>query len=380
MTRPRLARVAWGLGGLGVAFVLIAAVFFAAGGHSAHNLYGNEPAIGLGFSAVGAVVAARVPQNSLGWFLLLTGLVHASGLASIEYLSWLGPHQVHDVPVGLVIYAEMSWLPGVITLFTLVPLLFPTGRPLPGRWRWLLWSTGFATVVTVFGVLTNTREWTDFHVANPAYAPTIGQAGGPAFPLMLLTALGCIASLIVRYRRSHGALRDQLRLFVWAATSGSAIIAVEIFTNAHTTTTVLLQFVAVFAFPLSIGAAILRYRLYDIDRVVSRTVSYAVITGLLVGIYVGCVALTTRLMPLSSAVGVAASTLVAAALFQPVRRRVQHAVDRRFNRQRYDAGRTVDAFASRLRDNVDPDVVRADLLAVAAQAMQPATMSLWVSS
>ncbi|HET6909484.1 MAG TPA: hypothetical protein VFH54_09115 [Mycobacteriales bacterium] len=380
MRRPGLHQLAWGAGALGVGFVVVAAVFFAAGGHRVHNLYGNEAAIGLGFTVVGAVVAARVPQNSLGWLLLAVGLVHASGLASIEYLSWLGLHRVHEVPVGFVIFAEMSWLPGVITLFTLVPLLFPTGRPLPGRWRWLVWAVGFSTVVAVFGVLTNTREWPDFHVANPAYSPTIGQAGGPAFPLMLLTAIGCIASIIVRYRRAGGALRDQLRLFVWAATMGSAVVAVLIITNAHNTVTVLLQFAAVFAFPLSIGAAILRYRLYDIDRIVSRTVSYAVITGLLVGVYIGCVTLTTRLMPLSSAVGVAASTLIAAALFQPLRRRIQHAVDRRFNRQRYDAGKTVDVFASRLRDVVDPDLVRSDLLLVAAQAMQPATMSLWVAS
>lgn len=372
--------LAWSLGGVGLALLALAAVFFAAGGHSEHNLYGNEAAIGLGFTAVGAVVAARVPSNSLGWLLLVAGLIHASGLASIEYLSWLGPHRVHAVSSGLVIYAEMSWMPGFITLFTLVPLLFPTGRPMPGRWQWLLWATAFAFAVGVFGVLTNTREWPDFHVANPAYSPTIGKIGGPTFPLLLLTVIGCIASLIVRYRRARGVLRQQLRWFVWTASLGSVIVAVELIVNAHNPATVLLQFFAVFAIPLSMGTAILRYRLYDIDRIVSRTVSYAAITGLLVGVYISCVALTTRLIPLSSSVGIAASTLVAAALFQPVRRRVQRSVDRRFNRQRYDSARTVESFAIRLRDEVDADVVQADLLTVAATAMQPSTVSLWVAS
>jgi hypothetical protein len=130
---------------------------------------------------------------------------------------------------------------------------------------------------------------------------------------------------------------------------------------------------------VAVAVAVLRYRLYDVDRVISRTLSYAAVTGLLVATYVGCVALSTRALPFSSSIGVAASTLAVAALFTPMRRRVQMAVDHRFNRARYDAARTVDAFALRLRDEVDPDLVRADLLAVTTSAIQPATVSLWVA-
>jgi hypothetical protein len=130
--------------------------------------------------------------------------------------------------------------------------------------------------------------------------------------------------------------------------------------------------------PTAIAISVLRYRLYDIDRILSRAVAYLLVTGLLVGVYVGLVTLTTSLLSFGGSIGVAASTLAAAALFHPVRRRVQHAVDRRFNRQRYDAGRIVDGFAVRLRDAVDPDLVRSDLLSVAATTVQPASVSLWV--
>jgi len=132
--------------------------------------------------------------------------------------------------------------------------------------------------------------------------------------------------------------------------------------------------------PICAGIAILRYRLFDIDRIVSRAVGYLLITGLLVGVYVGCIAVTDVVLPVGSSFGVAAATLAAAALFQPVRRRVQRVVDHRFNRSQYDAARTVDAFAVRLRDEVDPDVVRHDLLDVTARAIEPSSISLWVAS
>jgi hypothetical protein len=127
------------------------------------------------------------------------------------------------------------------------------------------------------------------------------------------------------------------------------------------------------------AVAILKYRLYDIDRIISRTLAYAIVTGLLIGVYVGLVTLTTRVLPFTSAVGVAMSTLAAAAIFNPVRRRVQHAVDRRFNRARYDADQTVAVFAARLKDAVDLDSVRDDLAEVVDQALKPAHVSVWIS-
>ena len=380
MSQRWAVRLASSLGVIGLGLVAVAVAFFAAGGYTAHNLYGNEAGITLGFCAVGAVLAARVPRNSLGWLLLVTGVISAVGLATLEFVSWLGPQRVHEVPVGLVTYAEVSWLPGVVLLFTFVPLLFPTGRPLEGRWHWLLWAAGFAFVVAVFGVLTNTREWQEFHVLNPVYSPTVGKAGAPAFPLMLATALGCIASAIIRYRRAHGALRDQLRWFALASAVVTATIGVEVIVNAHNAASVIAQFIAVFGVPLSIGMAILRYRLYDIDHIVSRTVTYAIVTGVVVGVYVAGVAGVDAVLGSSSSVAVAASTLAAAAIFQPARRRVQRAVDRRFNRAAYDAQRTVEAFTTRLRGQVDVDGVNADLVATVERAVQPARVSVWLAS
>jgi hypothetical protein len=133
------------------------------------------------------------------------------------------------------------------------------------------------------------------------------------------------------------------------------------------------------ALPLSIGVAVLRYRLFDIDRIISRTLAYAIVTGLLVGVYAGLVLLATRVVSITAPVAVAASTLAAAALFNPLRRRVQRVVDRRFNRARYDAGRTVAAFAARLQDTVDLDSVRDDLAGVVQQALEPAHVSVWLS-
>jgi hypothetical protein len=133
------------------------------------------------------------------------------------------------------------------------------------------------------------------------------------------------------------------------------------------------------ALPVGIGVGILKYRLYDIDRIISRTLAYAIVTGLLVGVYAGLVLLATRVLPLSSPVAVAASTLAAAALFSPLRRRVQRAVDRRFNRARYDADQTVAAFAARLKDAVDLDTVRDDLAGAVHQALEPAHVSVWIS-
>jgi hypothetical protein len=381
LSHPRrgTATAAWALGVLGVGLVAAAAGFFAAGGHRVAALYGNEVGIAFGFTVVGAVVSARVSRNPLGWLMLAVGVVHAAGLAVLEWLSWLGP-DVHSVPSGIVTYAEVSWLPGFVALFTLVPLLFPTGRPPTPRWAVLVWTTSVAGIVMMFAVVVGTKSWTDFGLANPAYHPRLANVVVLAGPVMVASVLGCVASVVVRYRRSTGAQRQQLRWFVWACGVATPVIAVELWLNRHNAVTVAVQFLVVFAIPLTIGVAILRYRLYDIDRVISRTVSYTVVTGMLIAVYVGGVSLTTQLLPLSSSVGVAASTLAAAALFQPIRRRVQSVVDHRFNRARYDAGRTIEAFAVRLRDEVDPDVVRADLLQVATRAIQPASISLWVAS
>jgi hypothetical protein len=209
--------------------------------------------------------------------------------------------------------------------------------------------------------------------------------------MILILILGLSLSFIVRqalsWRRAAGERRQQLK---WLA-SGAFVSVVCLIVagnfgssgNGPAGPTLLgvltsLVWFGVAALPVSIGVAILKYRLYEIDRIISRTLAYAIVTGLLVGVYAGLVLLATEILRFSSPVAVAASTLVAAALFNPVRRRVQHAVDRRFNRARYDAERMVTAFAGRLQDAVDPDAVRADLTGVVHIALAPTHVSVWL--
>jgi hypothetical protein len=192
---------------------------------------------------------------------------------------------------------------------------------------------------------------------------------------ILVFLLGAV-SMIVRFRRAGQEERLQLKWFMYA----SAVFAVAFASASQFSTNPLPEFDALFPlFPVAVGIAILKYRLYDIDRLISRTLAYAIVTGLLVGVYAGLVLLATQVLRLHTAVAVAAATLAAAALFTRVRRRVQRIVDRRFNRVRYDADRTIAAFAGALRDAVDLDAARSDLLAAVNKAVEPAHLSLWMA-
>jgi len=202
---------------------------------------------------------------------------------------------------------------------------------------------------------------------------------------MLAMSPAFIGRQLLSWRRSSGERRQQLK---WLASGAAAAIVSLVIGTAFATTgpaTLVVEWVdnvawcGLGALPVSMGVAILRYRLYEIDRIISRTLAYAAVTALLVGVYAGLVLLSTDVLSLTSTVAVAASTLAAAALFNPVRRRVQRAVDRRFNRARYDADKTVAAFAGRLQDAVDLDSVQADLAGVVQQALEPAHVSVWIS-
>jgi len=231
----------------------------------------------------------------------------------------------------------------------------------------------------------------DSPMPNPVGAPgpagrmfTVMAFGGVL--LIAVTGLAAILSLAFRYRRAPTAERAQLKWLVYAGALIVAAVLGELvaarFIGPGATANNLQNAMgsgAVALVPVAIGVAVLKYRLYDIDRIISRTLAYAIVTGLLAGIYAGLVLLATQVLRFSSPVAVAASTLAAAALFSPVRRRVQHAVDRRFNRARYDADTTVEDFAARLKDAVDLDTVRDDLAGVVHTALQPTHISVWTS-
>jgi hypothetical protein len=340
--------------------------------------------LGVLAAALGALLLLRRPDQRVGWVvaalgttLLLQSAVDAYGFCSVF---------AQRLPADAYVYS-VARLPSLalVPLLSAMLLLFPTGSLPSPRWRWLGVALGIVTLATVPGEVGAAPSTTDLpQLANPwqlhsAVIKTIDSIGlGAAIPVLLL----CAASVVVRWRGGTDVVRRQIKALLAAAALWPPVIVTLLVTPSRFSDSV--WGASLFALPVAamivaVGVAVLRYRLYDIDRVISRTLSYALVTGLLVATYIGCVALTTRALPFASSIGVAASTLVVAAAFNPLRRRVQSGVDHRFNRARYDAARTIDRFALRLRDEVDPDSVRHDLLATAVASMQPELVSLWVS-
>jgi hypothetical protein len=279
-------------------------------------------------------------------------------------------------------------------LIALTLLLFPDGRLPSKRWQPALWTLfGGMFLLVVAGSFRPGRYSQPFaSQSNPLGLPGArGAMNGVDFGGWLLVLAGFLlgaVALVVRLRRARGIERQQLKLVlavgIVAAIATAALMSGWLISppGGHDPQApgrlriAALGFILT-AFPVAAGVAILRYRLYDIDRLISRTLSYLLLTAMLVGVYVGLIVVTTRLLPFSSPVGVAASTLAAAALFSPLRRRLQQLVDRRFNRARYDSEATVAAFTARLRDAIDPETVRDDLLGAVAGAVEPAHLSLW---
>jgi hypothetical protein len=204
------------------------------------------------------------------------------------------------------------------------------------------------------------------------------------FPLVAVCWLLSVGSQLLSYRRSTGDRRQQLKWLMSGSAIAGAGILIAVFLEGHRSEILQLlggiALAGTVAIPIAMGVAILKYRLFDIDRVISRTLAYAIVTGLLVGMYSGLVLLATRVVSVTTPVAVAASTLAAAALFNPLRRRVQRMLDRRFNRSRYDADQMVAAFAARLKDAVDLDSIRDDLASIIQQALEPVHVSVWTSS
>jgi hypothetical protein len=350
--------------------------------------------IGIPCAGVGALVARRQPGNPLGWLFLVAASCLFLATDGGDYASLVYRHG-HHLPYGAVGLACDGLWPAGLALFLVVILLFPDGTLSSVFWRWALRAYGalYATLLVSLGVFTA--------AALAAHPVRVDATGGLAaldnpagafatiYHVLLLALLaasiGFIGYQVLTWRRSAGMLRQQVKWLASGAavTMASAVIALA-FSSSGGTSTVQdwadnLAWFGLAALPLSMGVGILRYRLYEIDRIISRTLAYAVVTALLVGVYAGLVLLSTHVLTVNSPVAVAASTLAAAALFSPLRRRVQRVVDRRFNRARYDADLTVTAFAARLKDAVDLSAVRADLTSVVSGTLEPSHVSLWLS-
>ncbi len=347
------------------------------------------------FGVVGFVVAWRKPRNPLGWCLL--GLTVAGALSEDGSFYAIAGYRVRHgtLPLGWVaMLAQPGWAI-VIVLIGLTVLIFPDGTLPSPRLRWVLWlylALGLVWMVSAYVITVNAILRHDIRVDSGGNLLALDN--GPSSPgwwnvlqnvllvAVVASVLVSLAGQVVSYRRSSGERRQQLKWLLGGFAAGlTGLVLAAALGNTTGWPSVVghVAVLGVLALPVSMGVAILKYRLYDIDRVLSRTLAYAIVTGLLIGVYAGLVLLAQQVLQLSSPVAVAAATLAAAALFNPVRRRVQHAVDRRFNRARYDADQTVAAFAARLQDAVDLDTVRADLAGVVQTALEPAHLTVWTA-
>ena len=344
--------------------------------------------IPLVYAAVGVVVARHQPRNPVGWILILFVLLFVVPIDAGYYAVLRYSLGYHGLPFGPAAVAVVSIWPLAFAVFPLVILLFPDGRLTSRRWRSVLGiyaaAATYIAVVNLAAVLSadaghNIQVNSSGDVTNTtrlAHVPATLAA--VAYLVIGVTWLSFVAHQVLSWRRADGDRRQQLK---WLACGAAITLCVGLLGSALSSSVAASRLLelGVTAMPVAIGVGILKYRLYDIDRIISRTLAYTIVTGLLVGVYAGLVLLATQVLAITSPVAVAIATLAAAALFSPLRHRVQRAVDRRFNRARYDAEQTVAAFAAQLKDAVDPDSVRDDLAAVVQTALEPAHLTVWVS-
>jgi hypothetical protein len=387
---PGLAWLLWGLtlSGLAAAFWLDHLLRQA--GHPELTIRAHElayVAAVVAMATVGAVLAGRRPRHPVGWLLLGLGLsVTADGVTDsyARYGLLASPGAVPAVGHLRTLGDTFALWPACIGF---ILLLTPTGSLPSRRWRWWARIAAVAALAwkaaTVLGF--ETVEFPPFYsFPNPYFVPALAApAVAVALPAVLVTLLSVVvggASLVVRFRRARGEERQQLRWVAAAAMVAAVGIPVAVAGISIDSPAVVGAAVLGSAgvLCLAIAAAILRYRLYDLDRIVSRTLAWGLLTVLLGLSYAAVVLGLGRLLPQDSSLAVAAATLAVAAVFQPARRRIQAAVDRRFNRRRYDAARTITAFSGRLREQVDLDTLSGELLMVVEQTMQPARASLWL--
>jgi hypothetical protein len=338
---------------------------------------------------VGAVLASRRPHHPVGWLLLALGLaVTASGVADgyARYGLLARPGALPAARWVAVYSPATIYLAFVCIGFVL--LLTPSGSLPSPRWRW--WArlaaaapVGFLLALAVGpGLVIPPYD----EVIDPVSVPALASAVAAVIAVSFTIAIGGLTvgawSLVVRFRRARGTERQQLRWVAFAAALTVPPAAVVLFSVVVDTTATVVVLVALGVcmalLPLAIGAAVLRYRLYDLDRIISRALAYGLLTLLLGGGYAALVLGLGQLLGQDSSLVVAAATLAVAAVFQPARRRIQQGVDRRFNRRRHDAAHTIATFSARLRDQVDLDTLSSELLAVVDQTMQPTQTSLWL--
>jgi hypothetical protein len=338
----------------------------------------------LGYATIGLVLGLRRPANPIGWLYAASGLLWALVIPFAPLAALV--HDPQSLPLALQLAwvpSSLIWAPAVALGITLPFLLLPNGRLRSRRWRLAVAATVAGVAMFLVGAtLTPGQQWMEdpIRIDNPLglagvagrVAPAVALTGLALYAGSLAAALVCV---VLRFRVSQGVERQQLR---WVAAGAAVAVLVALPLPGQQDLPEFVEPLSLLCVPASVAVAMLRYRLWELDRLVSRTVTYALVTGLLVVPYLLILPAAARLAEGAGSLAVAAATLTAAALFQPLRRRVQDLVDRRFNRRRYDAARTVEAFAARLRDQLDLDALSAELLAVVEQTVAPTTASLWL--
>jgi hypothetical protein len=383
-------------GGLVLALVVVD-VPLARLAHQSLNASGGSSPVwfSAALGVVGFVVASRKPRNPLGWIMLASAAV--SSLSQDASFYMVADYRLRrgGLPLGWVaVLAQPGWAVS-IALTGLAVLLFPDGHPPSPRWRWVLWLYLAAATLYLVGVLIASVGAIAGHdikvdasgnllvLSHPTGSSVWwGVVEGVFLPVLAVCWLGSVVAQVASYRRSSGIRRLQLKWLLAGSATALVGIPLTVFLSGMRGLPGLAAditgAVALLAIPACMGVAILRYRLFDIDRIVSRTLAYAIVTGLLVGVYAGIVLLANRVVSVNEPVAVAGSTLAVAALFNPLRRRVQRAVDRRFNRARYDADNIVAAFAARLQDAAGLDSVQDELTSTVQNALEPTYLSVWL--
>ena len=333
----------------------------------------------VAFPLVGALIAAREPGNAIGWLFLVAGLGRSIDYAFVGYATYALVTEPGSLPGGALagLVADLTWVPSLLGGTALLFLLFPHGRLPSRRWRPVVWLIGAVTFAYVAGTAVNSGPLYYLPgVDNPlGVAPTavvVDVAGALAIGLILVS----VASLVLRFRRSRGQERQQLKWLVYAASLLFLSTPLQPLLLESTVSDLLFG-VLISLLPVAVGIAILRHRLYDIDLVIRRTLVYAVLTATLVATYLATV-LLVGLAVGESGFAVAVSTLAVAALFRPALTRIQAVVDRRFYRRRYDATMTLEAFGARLRDELDLEALTGDLRGVVEETVQPSHVSVWL--
>ena len=381
------SRLAWLLYVVALALVALAAglwlvVHRPVAGAVGYGYWREGMINALVFATVGALIATRRPEHPVGWLFLGAGLVSAAQLATGEFASAFLAASGPSVAVAMAAWASSQFQQVVVAVLVVILLLFPTGRPLSRRWWLLVWPVAAGVVLFSVGAGLGPARYQEFPgVENPfgitSLEAVLAWVDGVGGVLFVAGFLGALASLVVRFTRSRGLERQQLKWFVYAAGLGVTMLVLP---------TPIPGFLVWTFAPVGLSAAaavaVLRYRLYDIDRIINRTLVYGVLTAVLGLGYASAVLLLGQLFggvgERTPSWAVAGATLAVAALFQPARRRIQTVVDRRFNRAKYNAAKTIQAFSTRLRDQIDLDTLSTELLAIVDQTTEPTRVSLWL--